>query len=202
MAGDLRKGEREREVFLLAYYAKNDEKERKREKKSRALKRERERVRDKGRKKRREQVAAVVSRVIAVGTNTFPFALLAAASGYLLYHYKCNEMLRDVTSSSSSSARAQHALLYNEGTTRLIATEIQTRRVCEESTVAHECVHTIAHTQFARVSRLARARARPRRKRLNVVLTWRAKDRRFSAGRLCCCKSCFKITVSSFSSPL
>lgn len=53
----------------------------------------------------RSTTRAVVSRVIALGTsNTFAFALLAPASRYLLYHYNCNEMLRDVTDSARSLA--------------------------------------------------------------------------------------------------
>lgn len=56
-------------------------------------------------KEERKATRAVVSRVIALGANAFAFAfaLLAVASGYLLYHYNCNEMLRDVTGSASAS---------------------------------------------------------------------------------------------------
>lgn len=102
---------------------KNDEEENENERrKGRQREREIERERRGGGKARESQRLA--SRVIAVGANAFAFfALLAAASGYLLYHYKCNEMLRDVT----GSARAKHALLYNPSS-RLIAGEIETPR--------------------------------------------------------------------------
>lgn len=68
----------------------------------------------------RSTTRAAVSRVIAHGTsNTFAFALLAPASRYLLYHYNCNEMLRDVT--DGARARVRSRLLYNGGNRSLIA---------------------------------------------------------------------------------
>jgi len=58
-----------------------------------------------GRERGIEPLRAAVPRVIALGASAFAFELLAAASGYLLYHYNCNEMLRDVTGSARACAR-------------------------------------------------------------------------------------------------